>query len=147
MSIYFWHTLSSFWPTVGRFILPRDKSILFLEYYAPCIRYLIDFLCIIVYNDHFTRRKCILSEPDKSTSKKCSGVMDFYATSKNLLENIHSQMLDVQDIRWPRNEYELDLDVFSTKIEGWPYSQFAYFLLSYILVLFLWFHISNILHM
>ena len=39
---------------------PRDKSIFFLEYYAPCVRYLIDFLCIILrYNEHFMRRKCI----------------------------------------------------------------------------------------
>ena len=47
----------------------------------------------------------------KYQKKKYSGVMDFHAsklhsTSKNLLENIHSRMPDVQDIRWPRNEYE-----------------------------------------
>ena len=46
--------------------------------------------------------------------KKYSGAMDFYAlklrsTSKNLLENIRSRMLDVRDIRWPRNEYEQGL--------------------------------------
>ena len=46
--------------------------------------------------------------------KKYSGVMDFYAsklhsTSKKPILNTHSQMLDVQDIRLPRNEYEQGL--------------------------------------
>ena len=102
--------------TKGRFMLPWNKSIFFLKCYAPCVLYSIDFLCIICHNDHFRQRKCILSWPDKVPEKKKIGVMDFYAsrlcsTSKNLLENIHSWMLDVQDIWWPWNEYEQGLNV------------------------------------
>ena len=44
---------------------PQDKNIFFLEYYAPYAHYLINFLCIICYNDHFTWRKCILFGSDK----------------------------------------------------------------------------------
>ena len=37
---------------------PRDENIFFLEYYAPCVCYLIDFLCLKCYNDHFTVFSC-----------------------------------------------------------------------------------------
>ena len=68
-----------------RFILPRDKNIFFLEYFAPCACYLIDFLCIIYYNDHFTRRKCISSGADTvKYQKKYSGVLDFFASKLRL---------------------------------------------------------------
>ena len=59
------------------------------------------------YHNHdsilVTQRKCI-SYPDRiKYQKKYSGVVDLYAlklrsTSKKLLENIHSRILDVQDI-------------------------------------------------
>ena len=44
--------------------------------------------------------------------------MDFYtlklhSTSKSLLENIHSRILDVLDIQWPQSEYEQGLRVES----------------------------------
>ena len=50
----------------------------------------------------------------KYPKKKYSGVMDFYTlklcfTSENLLENIYSWILDVRDIRRPRNKYEQGL--------------------------------------
>ena len=50
----------------------------------------------------------------KYQKKKYSDLMDFYAlklrsTSKNLLENIHSWILDIRDIRGPQNEYEQGL--------------------------------------
>ena len=77
---------------IHQFILPWDKSIYFLEYYAPCLGYLIDFLCIICYNDHFMRSKCIYVDWIKYLKKILSS-HGFYAlklcsTSKNLLEKI-----------------------------------------------------------
>ena len=53
------------------------SSSFFLEYRSPCA-YLIDFLCIICYIDHFTQRKYIKYQ------KKYSGVMDFYALKLRL---------------------------------------------------------------
>ena len=50
-------------------------------------------------------------EPNKvPEKKKYAGVMDFYASklcsNSESIGNTHSQMLDVQDIWWPRNKYE-----------------------------------------
>ena len=37
----------------------NKTSIFFHEYHAPCVRYCIDFLWIMCYNNSFTWRKCI----------------------------------------------------------------------------------------
>ena len=69
---------------------PRDKSILFFENYAPCICYLIDFLCIICYNDHFTWRKCILYGPGKGSTEYTLVSLIF----------MHQNFAQLQKVNW-----------------------------------------------
>ena len=98
---------------VGHYTDKKTHFLHIFESFCPCtdplwLKWVKWIIWVFVW---FTRRKCIWYGPDKVPGKKNTGVMDFYAlklrsTSKSQLENIHSRIVDVRDIRWPRNEYE-----------------------------------------
>ena len=76
------------------------------RHYVKCWQELIDFLWIISFGDYFMKEVFYLDQI-KHKNKQTNAVMDFCPSK--LLENIHSQIIDAQDIEWLPGEQEQDL--------------------------------------